>query len=193
MTDCCTACALLLLLLKRFITPGKANAVSSLLLACLQVTPVLGILQNLNKHKSAAPKSFPTEVHLYFSGRQPCELALLDDIIVHEARYSPDPLCIAAMLLGPRTVFSFVLMHLVVAPQGCRVAECAAVSDWEASSIPQQQGHDARPAAACEAGVQLRVGSEHIRRQIAARLPVRAADTAPPTTLAMRTGRLRTC
>jgi hypothetical protein len=56
-----------------------------------QVTPVLGIIQDLNQRRKEAAKSgeecLPAALHLIFSSRAQNELALLEDDIIAEARY----------------------------------------------------------------------------------------------------------
>ncbi len=60
---------------------------------CLQVTPVLGIIQDLNCRRQAAKEAgqhaegqVPTHVHLFFSARAQPELNLLQSDIISEAR-----------------------------------------------------------------------------------------------------------
>ena len=56
-----------------------------------QVTPVLGIIQDLNQRRREAAKSgeecLPAALHLIFSARAQNEMALLEDDIVAEARF----------------------------------------------------------------------------------------------------------
>ena len=58
-----------------------------------QVTPVLGIIQDLNRRRKAAKEAsqeigadVPNHVHLIFSARADAELALLHSDIISEAR-----------------------------------------------------------------------------------------------------------
>ena len=63
------------------------------MLPCPQVTPVLGIIHDLNERRKAAAKSgkecLPARLHLTFSARAQNELALLEDDIIGEARSAP--------------------------------------------------------------------------------------------------------
>ena len=59
----------------------------------MQVTPVLGIIQDLNRRRKAAKEApqgsgddVPSHVHLIFSARADAELALLHSDIISEAR-----------------------------------------------------------------------------------------------------------
>ena len=57
--------------------------------AVMQVTPVLGIIQDLNRRRAALRKGqamLPTEAHLIFAGRSLAELDLLQGSIINDAR-----------------------------------------------------------------------------------------------------------
>ena len=59
----------------------------------MQVTPVLGIIQDLNRRRKAAKDAsqvseddVPSHVYLIFSARADAELALLQSDVISEAR-----------------------------------------------------------------------------------------------------------
>ena len=78
------------LLLSARLFPSLCCPALSLLFA-LQVTPVLGIIQDLNKRRAMLPEGqtmWPAQAHLVFAGRSTAELNLLQDSIINDARYA---------------------------------------------------------------------------------------------------------
>ena len=56
---------------------------------CVQITPVLGVVQDLSRRRGHLRKGatlWPARAHLFFTGRSAAELAILQDSIVCEAR-----------------------------------------------------------------------------------------------------------
>ena len=66
------------------------------------MTPVLGIIQELNRHRATPRRdgvaTWPTQAHLVYASRSPAELHLLNSSIINDARYACRSMLHAATL-----------------------------------------------------------------------------------------------